>query len=228
MSMTSLSIAAVLLYTAPAIVMVISAVAFKEKITVQKISALLLALLGCVLVSGIIGTKALVGIVFGFIVDIVIGKKNYENPHENHIHEMCEHEGCRCERGVILSALFHSLKIILYILAFSFLLNTVIMGVGEEKLASLFAGIPVVGSLISAFVGLIPNCASSIVITNLYLNGIISSGVMMSGLLAGSGIGIAVLFRVNKSFKQNIFITAALYLAGVLFGVIIDLLGIVF
>jgi len=176
----------------------------------------------------IIGTKALVGIVFGFIVDIVIGKKNYENPHENHIHEMCEHEGCRCERGVLLSALFHFLKIIGYIFVFSFLLNTVIMGVGEEKIASLFVSVPVVGSLISALVGLIPNCASSIVITNLYLGGIISSGVMMSGLLAGSGIGLAVLFRVNKNLRQNVFITVALYLSGVLFGIVIDLLGIVF
>lgn len=176
----------------------------------------------------IIGTKVLIGIIFGFIIDIVIRKKNHDDSHENHIHEMCEHEGCRCERGVLLSALYHFLKIIGYIFAFSFLLNMVIMGIGEEKLALLFVSIPVVGSLISALVGLIPNCASSIVITNLYLSGIISSGVMMSGLLAGSGIGLAVLFRVNKNIKQNVFVTVALYLAGVLFGVIIDLLGIVF
>ena len=176
----------------------------------------------------IIGAKALIGIIFGFLVDIVIRKKNFESSCENHIHEMCEHEGCRCERGVLLSALFHFLKIIGYIFAFSFLLNIVIMGIGEERLSSLFVSTPVVGSLISSLVGLIPNCASSIVITNLYLGGIISSGVMMSGLLAGSGIGLAVLFRVNKNIKQNVLITVAMYLAGVLFGVIIDLLGIVF
>ncbi len=87
---------------------------------------------------------------------------------------------------------------------------------------------PVVGQMIAALIGLIPNCASSIVITNLFLSGVISSGVMMSGLLVGAGVGLAVLFRTNRNLKQNLIITALLYTVGVLIGTLIDLVGIVY
>jgi hypothetical protein len=82
--------------------------------------------------------------------------------------------------------------------------------------------------MIAALIGLIPNCASSIVITNLFLSGVISSGVMMSGLLVGAGVGLAVLFRTNRNLKQNLIITALLYTVGVLIGTLIDLVGIVY
>ncbi|MFW5556072.1 MAG: hypothetical protein ACOCN3_14085, partial [Roseburia inulinivorans] len=88
--------------------------------------------------------------------------------------------------------------------------------------------IPVVGEMIAALVGLIPNCASSVVITELYLSGIIGAGAMMSGLLVNAGVGLLVLFRLNRNWKQNAGIMAALYGFGVVWGVIIELLGIVF
>ena len=91
-----------------------------------------------------------------------------------------------------------------------------------------FQNIPVVGEMIAALVGLIPNCASSVVITELYLSGIIGAGAMMSGLLVNAGVGLLVLFRLNRNWKQNAGIMAALYGFGVVWGVIIELLGIVF
>ena len=100
--------------------------------------------------------------------------------------------------------------------------------IGEDHLAVVFQNIPVVGEMIAALVGLIPNCASSVVITELYLSGIIGAGAMMSGLLVNAGVGLLVLFRLNRNWKQNAGIMAALYGFGVVWGVIIELLGIAF
>jgi len=100
--------------------------------------------------------------------------------------------------------------------------------IGEEALAGLFSGLPVVGELIAALVGLIPNCASSVVITQLYLDGIIRSGTMMAGLLVNAGVGFLVLFRLNRDYKQNAAIIATMYVLGVLWGVMIEACGIVF
>ena len=172
----------------------------------------------------IIGTKAALGIVVGFIVDLIVRRR----PDSEHIHDLCEHDGCHCEHGVFRSALRHFLEIIAYIFVFSLVINIAVGFIGEENLAKIFVDIPVVGSLISALVGLIPNCAASIVITDLYISGIITPGVMMSGLLVGAGVGLAVLFRTNKNVKQNLAITGALYAVGVVLGVAIDLIGIKF
>ena len=108
------------------------------------------------------------------------------------------------------------------------MLTFVIEMIGEDQLAVVFQDIPVVGEMIAALVGLIPNCASSVVITELYLSGIIGAGAMMSGLLVNAGVGLLVLFRLNRNWKQNAGIMAALYGFGVVWGVIIELLGIVF
>ncbi|TJX52276.1 hypothetical protein E8P77_26260, partial [Soehngenia saccharolytica] len=144
------------------------------------------------------------------------------------IHVVCEEEHCSCEDGVLKSALKHTFKIFIYILLITFMLTFVIELIGEDQLAVVFQDIPVVGEMIAALVGLIPNCASSVVITELYLSGIIGAGAMMSGLLVNAGVGLLVLFRLNRDWKQNVGIMAALYGFGVFWGVIIELLGIVF
>lgn len=177
----------------------------------------------------IIGAKALIGVVVGFVVDLIIRHRPHdEHEHERGIHDMCEHDGCHCEKGIFRSALRHFAEIIIFLFVFTLAINIAIGFIGEENLAKIFVSVPVVGSMISALIGLIPNCAASIVITDMYLSGIISSGVMMSGLLVGAGVGLAVLFRTNRNIKQNIAITGVLYAVGVLFGVLIDLIGITF
>lgn len=82
---------------------------------------------------------------------------------------------------------------------------------------------PVIGPMVSALVGLIPNCASSVVITQLYIEGIMPLGTAMAGLLAGSGVGILVLFKENTDIKENIKILGLLYALGVVSGIIIEL-----
>lgn len=176
----------------------------------------------------ILAAKVCIAIVSGFLAELVYVNVFKKKEKDMDIHVVCEEEHCSCEDGVLKSALKHTLKIFVYILLITFILTLVIEMIGEDHLAVVFQNIPVVGEMISALVGLIPNCASSVVITELYLSGIIGAGAMMSGLLVNAGVGLLVLFRLNRNWKQNAGIMAALYGFGVVWGVIIELLGIVF
>jgi len=165
-----------------------------------------------------------IAIVVGMLVDLIFRKKKVEDSKEE-IHKLCDEEHCHCEEsGIFKSSLIHTLQIYAYILVISFALNLIIHYVGEKNIASLVLNVPVVGPLISSLVGLIPNCASSVILTQLYLEDIISIGSMIAGLLVNSGIGILVLFRVNKSKKENFTILGILYLVGAISGIILDLI----
>lgn len=171
----------------------------------------------------LLAIKVVIGMVAGLAIDaILFGNKD---EHE-HIHEMCEEENCHCEKGILHSALVHTIHITLFILLISFVLNFVIHEVGEEALGQLLLNKPVVGPLVAGIVGLIPNCASSVVITQLYLGGALGLGAMMAGLLVNAGVGVLVLFRVNKNRKENLTIVALLYVIGVVAGILLDVLPI--
>ena len=173
----------------------------------------------------ILGSKVIIAVLSGLIVELVYVRLLKKQEKEMDIHVVCEEEHCHCEDGIVVSALKHTVKIFCFIFLISLVLNSVI---GEEALAGLFSGLPVVGELIAALVGLIPNCASSVVITQLYLDGIIRSGAMMTGLLVNAGVGFLVLFRLNRDYKQNAAIIATMYALGVFWGVVVEACGIVF
>lgn len=176
----------------------------------------------------ILGVKVCIAVLSGFFVEYLYVKVLKKQEKEMDVHGLCEEERCNCEHGIFRSALVHTVKIFVYILLFCLVLNTVIGLIGRETLAEVFTGVPVVGEMISALVGLIPNCASSVIITQLYLDEIISAGAMMAGLLVNAGVGILVLFRLNHDKKQNMGIVAALYGLGVFWGLVIELIGLVF
>ena len=176
----------------------------------------------------ILACKAGIGILSGLAVEYVYTHVLNKQEKDMDIHEICEEERCHCEHGLISSAVSHTLKVFVYIFLISLALNIIIGLVGEETLAGFFTGAPVLGELIAALVGLIPNCASSVVITQLYLDHIIGAGEMMSGLLVNAGVGLLILFRLNKDRVQNLKIIATLYGLGVFWGIIIELTGIVF
>ena len=176
----------------------------------------------------ILACKAAIGIISGLVVEYVYTHVLKKQEKEIDIHEICEEERCNCEHGLLSSALTHTLHVFVYIFLISLALNIIIGLVGEETLAGLFTGAPIVGELIAALVGLIPNCASSVVITQLYLEHIIGTGAMMAGLLVNAGVGILILFRLNHDRKQNFRIIGLLYGLGVFWGIIIELTGIVF
>ena len=176
----------------------------------------------------ILATKAVIAILSGFIAEFVYVNLFKKKEKDMDIHVVCEEEHCSCEDGVLKSAIRHTLKIFFYILIITFILTLIIEVIGEDKLAVVFQNIPVAGEMIAALVGLIPNCASSVVITELYLSGVIGAGAMMSGLLVNAGVGLLVLYRLNRNWKQNVGIVAALYGFGVFWGVVIEMFGIIF
>lgn len=179
-------------------------------------------------IVGILTVKAIIAVVSGFIVEWAYERLSGKGKANLNIHAVCEEAECHCEGGVVVSALKHTLQIFVYIFVLSFMLHGAIETVGEDALAGFLSGTPLLGELISAMVGLIPNCASSVIITKLYLSGVIGAGAMMAGLLVNAGVGLMVLFRSNHDFKHNLGIVSMLYGLGVFWGVLIEAAGIVF
>ena len=172
----------------------------------------------------ILGAKLIVGVLAGFSVDFVFRLVRRGKPcEEPQIEEFCEREHCSCGEHFALSALRHALQITGFILLFTFVLNLIIHGVGEDKLAALVLDRPVLGNLLAAVVGLIPNCASSVVLTELYLSGIASVGAMLSGLLVNAGVGMALLFRNNRPVWDSLRVLALLFGIGAAVGILVDL-----
>lgn len=176
----------------------------------------------------ILGTKAALGAVTGFLLDLLIRRFRKKEVHKD-IHDLCEQDHCHCEEGsIVKSALRHTLQIALFLLVISLAIELAIHLLGEEALSGFLTGKPVLGVFLAALVGLIPNCASSVVVTQLYLAGILGAGQMMAGLLVSSGVGLLVLFRTNRNLKENLKITGVLYAAGVFWGLLMEGMGVIF
>ncbi|MBQ3273783.1 MAG: arsenic efflux protein [Christensenellaceae bacterium] len=168
--------------------------------------------------------KLVLGMAAGFVVDLVYRN----NPKKPGIHELCENEHCSCEDGIVKAAIKHTLNIFIFILIITVVLDVIIFYVGERNLGAAVVEYPFAGELLAGAVGLIPNCSASVIITQLYLDGIIGTGPLMSGLLVGAGVGLLVLFRTNRNrLKQNVLITVLLYAIGVASGTVIGLTGLV-
>ena len=171
------------------------------------------------LILGILLAKALVGMIAGLGIDFLRCRKGAME--QGCIHDICEQENCHCDKGIFRSALSHTLQIAFFILMVTFALNLILYFIGEEMLASLILNRPVLAPILAGVVGVIPNCAGSVVLTQLYLKGAMDLGAMMAGLFVNSGVGLLVLFRVNHDRKENVKILGMLYGIGVVAGMII-------
>ena len=178
----------------------------------------------------IIGAKIIIGMIMGFLVDAGLRiARRIDMP--LHIHDLCEQEHCHChdgEGGILRSALKHTLQVTLFIFLITLALNGLLAVVGEDVLAEFLGANPALSVFGSALVGLVPNCAASIVIAQLYVEGVLGSGAMLAGLLVSAGVGLLVLVRTNRHLKENIAIIVALYAMGVIWGLLANALGIVF
>ena len=171
----------------------------------------------------IIGIKVILGIIIGLLIDLFYQKKTN---HKESIHRECQEEHCHCEEGIFISSIRHTFSIAIYLFITILVLNTIIYFVGEDNIREFLLNNK--GAyFISSLIGLVPNCASSVIMTEIYLSGMISFGSLLSGLLTGAGVGLLVLFKTNKNLKENILIIILLYSLGVIFGYLIDLIGIV-
>lgn len=175
------------------------------------------------LIVKLLVTKFICGLVFGFIIDFIFRKKEQEE-----IKDFCELEDCDCDHGVIKSSIIHTLKTFAYILIISFILNIVMFYFGEEFLSKILMKDNILGIIISSIIGLIPNCSSSVLLTELFLNNSISLGQLLSGVLVNSGVGLLILIRFNKNKKENIKIITILLTIGIIVGFIFDIFNITF
>lgn len=175
---------------------------------------------GVVEIIKLVVIQLVVAVIFGIIIDYFRkGKKE-----DNSIKDFCEIEHCDCEhKGIFKSSLLHAFNIFLYIVVVSFILNLIFHYTGDEFLINLFMKGSIFSPFIASTIGLIPNCVSSVMLTELYLKDIISLGSVISGLLTSSGVAFLVLFRVNKNLKENVTIVTLTYIIGVFVGILIDL-----
>ncbi len=185
----------------------------------------------------IMGVKIAIGLVVGLVVDALLRLWHRAGDGHLHIHELCEREHCHCdddhdghEHGhgrwaIVRSALVHTVQVTLFILAVTFVFGLVIEYVGQDALGELLANHPVRATFVAALVGLIPNCGASVAITELYLDGVLSAGPMLAGLLASGGVGLLVLWRTNADARQNAAITAFVYVVAVVAGLLVGASG---
>ena len=178
-----------------------------------------------------LGLKALVGVAAGFLVDFSLKRIGKGHVVQKHIHDLCEQDHCHCEEeesSIWKSALVHTIKVFGFIFVFSAVLNLVLECGGEDGLEWLANNHSFLAAIVTGMAGLVPNCAASVIITQLYLKQLISAGAMMAGLMVGAGVGVLVLFKTNRPWKQNVKIVGLLYAIGVIAGLLMDLAGITF
>ena len=172
----------------------------------------------------ILAVKVGIAVAAGFLVDLIYQILKKEEHKNMKIHDFCEHEHCHCEDGILKSAVRHTVQIFMFVLLITIVLNIGIEIVGEKQLADFILNKPLLGPVLAGIIGLIPNCASSVVITQMFLDGLMSFGTMMSGLLVGAGVGILVLLRVNENRKESFKIIGILYLTGTICGIMLNYL----
>lgn len=133
-----------------------------------------------------------------------------------------EHDGKTDIKVYLVDPLLHSLKIELYLLIVNMVLGCIIYEIGEDAISSLIIGGPYLQPFITAAIGLIPNCASSVILTQTYIDGFMTFGSCVAGLCANAGLGFVVLLKNGKKLKRNLILIAVTYLISVLVGIFIN------
>lgn len=176
------------------------------------------------LILKILLIKIFFGIVYGLIIDKIINKKKKDKETN---YELCDEEHCDCNHSILLSAIKHTLHITLFIFIITLIINTIFTLLGDNYLSKILLNNSILSPFITSLIGLIPNCAASVILTELYLNSTISLGALIGGLLTSSGSSLLVLIKNNKNQKENLSIILLLYALGVLSGIIIELLSLI-
>lgn len=237
------------------------------------------------LILAIIGSKVIIGMAAGLLIDLCIRLCKGNRREKLRIHELCEQDQCDCDTiddktnndsslasrevhecacgseegtdnhaaehagntccchghghshghghahghghgSVWKSALIHTVQVTVFIFIISLILDSIITLVGEDALAAFMNQNALASIFASGLVGLIPNCAASVAISDLYLQGALGMPAMMAGLLVGAGVGLLVLFRANRPLKNTILVTCLLYAIGVSVGLLMYVFGI--
>lgn len=170
-------------------------------------------------------SKIIISLSFGYAI-YFIEKKSHKNHHEHHhSHDLCEHDHCGCDEhgGVLRPALIHTAKVFGFLFLFTLIINFFVAVFGMETLSHILLSDSIFQPFISALIGFIPNCASSVLLTQLYVNGTLTFGSLIAGLCTNAGAGLLILFRNKSKIKENVRISGILYLCAIIPGVILHL-----
>ncbi|MBQ8234990.1 MAG: arsenic efflux protein [Bacilli bacterium] len=167
----------------------------------------------------ILSIKFIIGIVCGFIIDLII------KPSKNNNYEICEKDSCGCSKGIFKSSIEHTIRITLFVLIVTLILNTMFHYLDTTIISKIFMKDSIFSPLLSSLIGLIPNCASSVILTELYVNNIINLGGLIGGLLTGSGVALIILFKSSHDKKEAFRIFGLLYIIGIMSGIMINIIG---
>ncbi len=175
-------------------------------------------------IARLIITKIVIALIFGYAI-YFIEKKAHKEHHHHHSHDLCEHDHCGCEEngGVLRPALIHTGKVLGFLLLFTVIINLIVSFVGMEKLSQLLLSDSAFQPFLSALIGFIPNCASSILLTQLYVQGTLSFGALIAGLCTNAGAGMLILFRDKTKLRENFKIVGIMYLCSVIPGIILHI-----
>lgn len=171
--------------------------------------------------------KLLIAIIAGSIIDGVLNKRKKKeskyDEHEmhEHVHEICK--DCDCEHGMIKSTIRHTLSIFFFLLIITFGINLIVEFIGEENFSKIILSGSIFQPFVASIIGLIPNCAASVLLSSLYIEGTLSLGSIIAGLSTGAGVGSIILFKTNKNIKENLKILGLVYIIGAVCGIIIDI-----
>lgn len=174
----------------------------------------------------LLACKVAFAIVGGWLLDIPLRRvlpHSLYGGYEGHADDV-DYEEHEESSSIFMAALRHTLEIFVFILLFSFIISLLFEGFGEEPITAALSGMGIFQPMLTALVGLVPNCAVSVLLAQLYVQGAISFGSLFAGLTAGAGVGLAVLWRVNPSWKQNLFMTGLLWAVGAATGMLLQLL----
>lgn len=169
------------------------------------------------LIIKILIIKFVLGIIYGYLIDLLLRKKEDLN------YSICDHEHCDCKNNIFIASLKHTINIFIFILICTFIINLIMEYLGSNYLSKILLKDNVLGPFLTSLLGLIPNCASSVLLTELFLNSAISFGALLGGLLTAAGVALLVLIKENKDIKENLKIIALLYIIGAISGIIIDI-----
>lgn len=174
----------------------------------------------------ILGIKFIIAVLFGTIIDLIFKDKHTAHEHSremhDHMHDTCK--DCDCEHdGIFKASLKHTIKIFAFLFVISFILGLIVEAIGMEDFEKIILSGSIFQPLVTSIIGLIPNCAASVLLTKLYISGSISLGSVIAGLSTGAGVGAIVLLRTNKNLKENMKILGLVYVIGVFCGIVIDL-----
>lgn len=169
-------------------------------------------------------TKIIIALFFGYTI-YLIERKMHKGHHHHHSHDLCEHDHCGCDEnsGVLRPTIIHTVKVFGFLFLFTFIIEIVVSFIGTERLSHILLSESVFQPFLSALIGFIPNCASSVLLTQLYVENTLSFGALIAGLCTNAGAGMLILFRDKSKFKDNLKVLSIMYICSVVPGIILHL-----